>query len=214
MTTLWYRQPAEEWEEALPLGNGRLGAMVFGGVPRERIQLNEESLWAGEPLDVYPQDFALRATALDSANWTYANRLGRAYMAAGDLAAATNTFQRALSSAPYAAEPHLHLSRIFQRQGRRQETERERAIHDRLDLEKQNLLSALHLLRSDPDDVQKLRFVGSTYVKQRKFRSASRYFERLVELQQARSPISRWVSSSIGWASWKLQSPLIGRRIG
>ncbi len=58
MTTLWYRQPAEEWHEALPLGNGRLGAMVFGGVPHEHIQLNEESLWAGEPLDVYPEDFA------------------------------------------------------------------------------------------------------------------------------------------------------------
>ena len=58
MTTLWYRQPARKWEEALPLGNGRLGAMVFGGTSRERIQLNEESLWAGEPLDVYPQDFA------------------------------------------------------------------------------------------------------------------------------------------------------------
>ena len=58
MTTLWYRQPARQWEEALPLGNGRLGAMVFGGASRERIQLNEESLWAGEPLDVYPPDFA------------------------------------------------------------------------------------------------------------------------------------------------------------
>ena len=41
---LWYEQPATEWTEALPLGNGRLGAMVFGGAPRERLQLNEESL--------------------------------------------------------------------------------------------------------------------------------------------------------------------------
>ena len=55
--TLWYRKPAEEWREALPLGNGRLGAMVFGSIKTERYQLNEESLWAGEPLDVYPQDF-------------------------------------------------------------------------------------------------------------------------------------------------------------
>ena len=44
---LWYRQPAEKWTEALPIGNGRLGAMVFGGIKEERIQLNEESLWAG-----------------------------------------------------------------------------------------------------------------------------------------------------------------------
>ncbi len=55
--TLWYQQPAEKWEEALPLGNGRLGAMVFGSAPKERLQLNEESLWAGEPFDVYPDDF-------------------------------------------------------------------------------------------------------------------------------------------------------------
>jgi alpha-L-fucosidase 2 len=58
-TTLWYQQPAEKWEEALPLGNGRLGAMVYGSVPTEKLQLNEESLWAGQPLDVYPDDFAL-----------------------------------------------------------------------------------------------------------------------------------------------------------
>ena len=48
---LWYRQPAKVWEEALPLGNGHVGAMVFGGVADERIQLNENTLWDG-----YPQD--------------------------------------------------------------------------------------------------------------------------------------------------------------
>ena len=45
--TLWYRQPAREWVEALPIGNGRLGAMVFGGIAQERLQLNEDSLWDG-----------------------------------------------------------------------------------------------------------------------------------------------------------------------
>lgn len=48
---LWYRQPAAAWTEALPIGNGRLGAMVFGGVARERLQLNEDTLWAGGPYD-------------------------------------------------------------------------------------------------------------------------------------------------------------------
>lgn len=49
---LWYTQPAEDWEsEALPLGNGRMGAMVFGRTDTERIQLNEESLWANENED-------------------------------------------------------------------------------------------------------------------------------------------------------------------
>jgi alpha-L-fucosidase 2 len=46
---LWYRQPAIEWTEALPVGNGRLGAMVFGGTGHERLQLNEDTLWAGGP---------------------------------------------------------------------------------------------------------------------------------------------------------------------
>ena len=49
---LWYQQPAKEWNEALPVGNGRLGAMVFGRVEQELIQLNEESLWAGKNIDI------------------------------------------------------------------------------------------------------------------------------------------------------------------
>ena len=48
---LWYRQPASAWTEALPIGNGRLGAMIFGAVDDERIQLNEDTVWAGEKRD-------------------------------------------------------------------------------------------------------------------------------------------------------------------
>ncbi|HCC70718.1 MAG TPA: alpha-L-fucosidase [Bacteroidales bacterium] len=46
---LWYDQPASEWEEALPVGNGRLGAMIFGKYDEERIQINEETYWSGGP---------------------------------------------------------------------------------------------------------------------------------------------------------------------
>ncbi|MRG44029.1 glycoside hydrolase family 95 protein [Chitinophaga sp. SYP-B3965] len=51
---LWYRQPADKWTEALPLGNGRLGVMVFGRAQEELIHLNEETLWSGGPANLNP----------------------------------------------------------------------------------------------------------------------------------------------------------------
>lgn len=56
---LWYQSPAEQWEEALPIGNGRLGAMLWGGVEEELIQLNEETLWSGRPVDNNPNPQAI-----------------------------------------------------------------------------------------------------------------------------------------------------------
>ncbi|MEO9003717.1 MAG: glycoside hydrolase family 95 protein, partial [Ginsengibacter sp.] len=50
---MWYDKPAVEWTEALPLGNGYMGAMVFGGVEKERLQLNESTLYSGSPSDTY-----------------------------------------------------------------------------------------------------------------------------------------------------------------
>ncbi len=52
---LCYKQPAKIWEEALPIGNGRLGAMIYGGVPTEEIQLNEDTLWGGSPHNNYKE---------------------------------------------------------------------------------------------------------------------------------------------------------------
>lgn len=50
-TKLWYQEPAADWNEALPIGNGRLGAMIFGGVTEEHLQVNEDSVWYGAPMD-------------------------------------------------------------------------------------------------------------------------------------------------------------------
>jgi alpha-L-fucosidase 2 len=55
---LWYEEPARAWVEALPVGNGRLGAMVFGGIEHERIQFNEDTVWTGAPHDYAHPDAA------------------------------------------------------------------------------------------------------------------------------------------------------------
>jgi alpha-L-fucosidase 2 len=98
--SLWYRQPAREWVEALPLGNGRLGAMVFGGVARERIQFNEHTVWTGEPHDyAHPgayKHLATLRTLLFQGKQAEAEKLGmeefmsvplrqKSYQAFGDL---------------------------------------------------------------------------------------------------------------------------------
>jgi alpha-L-fucosidase 2 len=48
---LWYKQPAQKWTDALPIGNGRIGGMIYGGVAEDHIQYNEQSLWTGSPRD-------------------------------------------------------------------------------------------------------------------------------------------------------------------
>ena len=54
--TLFYKSKAKVWEEALPVGNGRIGGMVFGNLKTERIALNEDSLWSGYPKDLNKKD--------------------------------------------------------------------------------------------------------------------------------------------------------------
>ena len=56
---LWYDKPAAKWVEALPIGNGRLGAMIFGGTADERIQFNEDTIWTGAPHE-YQHEGALK----------------------------------------------------------------------------------------------------------------------------------------------------------
>ncbi len=95
---LWYKQPAKVWTESLPLGNGRLGAMVFGGVSQELIQLNESSLWSGGPVKTNvnpeaPSILPLVREALFKENYKLAEQLTKklqgvyseSYMPLGDL---------------------------------------------------------------------------------------------------------------------------------
>ena len=63
---LTYDKPASKWTEALPLGNGRIGAMVFGGTADERLQINESTLWGGVPHD-YTSPDGVQSSRRDSA---------------------------------------------------------------------------------------------------------------------------------------------------
>lgn len=91
---LWYRKPAERWCEALPLGNGRLGAMVYGGVFQERISLNEESVWSGKPLDRINPDARRFLPEI------------REHLRAGRIAEAQRLSMRALSGTPQSARAY------------------------------------------------------------------------------------------------------------
>jgi alpha-L-fucosidase 2 len=78
--TLWYRQPASQWVEALPVGNGRLGAMVFGSPDSEHLQLNEDTLWSGAPRDWNNPDAKnhlaeVRRLVLEEKDYTQADKL-------------------------------------------------------------------------------------------------------------------------------------------
>lgn len=80
--TLWYEQPATRFEEALPLGNGRIGVMTYGGVREEVLNLNEETLWGGGPVDnnTTPQAYKylpLVREQLFKENWVEASKLLR-----------------------------------------------------------------------------------------------------------------------------------------
>jgi hypothetical protein len=54
--TLWYNRPAQYWEEALPIGNGRIGAMISGSVETDTLQLNEDTFWSGSPYTNYNEN--------------------------------------------------------------------------------------------------------------------------------------------------------------
>ncbi len=114
---LWYRQPAGAWTEALPVGNGRLGAMVFGRVGQERLQLNEDTLWAGSP---YCADNPQALAALPEVRALLA--AGR-YKEATDLASA-KMMGKPIAQMPYGSLGDLLLSFV----GARQPTEYRREL--------------------------------------------------------------------------------------
>ncbi len=98
---IWYRQPAERWEHALPVGNGRLGAMVFGHPAREHIQLNEETLWSGGPYNPVVRGAAAALPEI------------RRLLFAGDAAAAHDLFGRTMMGRPYEQMKYQSLGDLW-----------------------------------------------------------------------------------------------------
>lgn len=93
---LWFRHPAGQWTRALPVGNGRLGAMVFGGVAEERLQLNEETIWthSGDYYDKEGARYLPRIRKLLFAgNYKEAEKMCEKYLLADRLPSGTNTYQ-------------------------------------------------------------------------------------------------------------------------
>lgn len=101
MSKLWYKQPAKEWEEALPLGNGRLGAMVYGGVNEEHIQLNEESMWYGRKVDRNNPDTKEQLPII------------RESIFKGEIVKAERLMKLAMSGCPNSMHPYQTLGDIF-----------------------------------------------------------------------------------------------------
>jgi alpha-L-fucosidase 2 len=120
---LWYDKPAADWSEALPIGNGRLGAMIFGGVAKDQIQINAQTLWGGSP-HIYS----------DGAKTDVLSAL-RSDIFAGDLAGATKTGQSFLGNPkvllPYQpfAELGLEFPGHEDAEAYRRELSLDRAIH-------------------------------------------------------------------------------------
>ena len=100
MGTIWFDHPTSKWEEALPIGNGRLGAMIFGGIERERIALNQDSIWYGGPIDRVNPDAKEHLP------------LVRSLLLEGKIPEAEELLQVAFSGTPQGERPYQSLGNL------------------------------------------------------------------------------------------------------
>lgn len=99
-TRLWYEEPTWDWNEALPIGNGRLGAMIFGGVQEEHLQVNEDSVWYGGPMDRNNPDALKNLPKI------------REYIINGQIPEAEELMVNALSGTPQGQRPYQTLGDV------------------------------------------------------------------------------------------------------
>ncbi|WP_370636232.1 glycoside hydrolase N-terminal domain-containing protein [Cohnella sp. CFH 77786] len=114
--SLWYRKPASEWNEALPIGNGRLGGMVFGYSDRERVQLNEDSVWYGGPMDRNNPDALTSLADI------------RRMIAEGRLSDAEKLAAEAMSGTPLQMRHYTTLGELYLQFGHREVSDYRRSL--------------------------------------------------------------------------------------
>jgi len=100
MSRLWYCKPASEWEEALPIGNGRLGAMIYGGTDRELLQVNEESMWYGGAVNRLNPDIRENLPII------------RKYLREGEIRKAERLMETAMSGCPDSMHSYQTLGEV------------------------------------------------------------------------------------------------------
>ena len=98
---LWYKRPAMDWNEALPIGNGRLGGMIYGHVKNENVQLNEDSIWYGNPIDRNNPDALAN---LPRIRWL---------LSEGRIKEAERLAKLALSGVPESQRPYQTLGNLY-----------------------------------------------------------------------------------------------------
>lgn len=154
MSRLWYKEPAAAWEEALPLGNGRMGAMVFGAPVQEHIQLNEESMWYGGPADRVNPDAKEYLPEI------------RRLLLNGEIKKGERLMKMAMSGCPDSAHPyqtlgdiHFHFENIGTVTAYERALDVERAVHTTV-----FTADGVHYRRdvflSAPDDVMVMRLTA------------------------------------------------------
>lgn len=177
---LWYKQPANHWNEALPVGNGRLGAMIFGRIGREHLQLNEDSLWYGGPRDRLNPDAP-----------KYLPRI-RELIFAGKLQEAEKLAVMALTGMPETQRHYVPLGDLFLDFGHGEEEDAVQAYRRELDIEKSAVRISYRyggvtyrreVLASYPDQVIAVRLTadkaGAIGFSARFSRGNWRYVERI-----------------------------------
>ncbi len=109
---LWYKAPATIWQEALPVGNGRMGAMVYGGINHEEIQLNENTVWGGSPYNnaraINPDTLSKIRSLIFADNTRDAERMINRYFMTGQNGMPYETVGSLIIDAPFLSNPSYY----------------------------------------------------------------------------------------------------------